>query len=60
MRFAVIGSGSIVEKFISAGRLCENFELYAVYSRTQERAEEFAAPFTSPAPTTRTARSPSR
>lgn len=43
MRFAVIGSGSIVEKFISAGRLCENFELYAVYSRTQERAEEFAA-----------------
>lgn len=43
MRFAVIGSGSIVEKFISAGRLCEDFELYAVCSRTRERAEQFAA-----------------
>ena len=39
MRFAVIGSGSIVEKFISAGRLCEDFELYAVCSRTRERAD---------------------
>lgn len=43
MRFAVIGSGSIVEKFISAGRLCEGFELYTVCSRTRERAEAFAA-----------------
>ena len=43
MRFAVIGSGNIVEKFISAARTCEGFELYAVYSRTKERAEEFAA-----------------
>lgn len=43
MRFAVIGSGNIVEKFISAARTCEGFELYAVCSRTKERAEEFAA-----------------
>lgn len=43
MRFAVIGSGSIVEKFIAAARLCKDFELYAVCSRTRERAEEFAA-----------------
>lgn len=43
MRFAVIGSGNIVEKFISAARTCEGFELYAVCSRTRERAEAFAA-----------------
>lgn len=43
MRFAVIGSGNIVEKFISAARTCEGFELYAVCSRTKERAEAFAA-----------------
>ena len=42
MRFAVIGSGSIVEKFISAARLCPGFELYAVCSRTIERARAFA------------------
>lgn len=43
MKFAVIGSGTIVEKFISAGRLVKDFELVAVYSRTEERAKEFAA-----------------
>lgn len=42
MRFAVIGSGSIVEKFLSAARLCPGFELYAVCSRTMERAKAFA------------------
>ncbi len=42
MRFAVIGSGSIVEKFISAARLCPGFELYAVCSRSMERAKAFA------------------
>ncbi len=37
MKFAVIGSGTIVEKFISAGRLVKDFELVAVYSRTEAR-----------------------
>ena len=42
MRFAVIGSGTIVEKMIAAGKLVKGFELYAVCSRTQERAQAFA------------------
>ena len=37
VKFAVIGSGTIVEKFISAGRLVKDFELVAVYSRTEAR-----------------------
>lgn len=42
MRFAVIGSGNIVDHFIAAGRKCEGFELCAVYSRNLARAREFA------------------
>ncbi len=42
MRFGVIGTGAIVEKFIEAGRKCEGFTLQAVYSRTMERAQAFA------------------
>ena len=43
MRFAVIGTGAIVEKFISAGSQVPGFSLYAVYSRSKERGQAFAA-----------------
>lgn len=42
MRFAIIGSNFISDKFIEAGSLVEGFELAAVYSRTETRAQEFA------------------
>ncbi len=45
MRFAVIGSNFITDKFLEAGKACPAFELEAVYSRTQQRAEEFAAQY---------------
>lgn len=43
IRFGVIGSGKIVEKFIEAAGKVEGFKLTAVYSRTEQRAKEFAA-----------------
>lgn len=43
MRFAVIGSGAIVDKFIEAGKQSKGFALQAVYSRTRERAADYAA-----------------
>jgi predicted dehydrogenase len=42
VRFGVVGTGSIVDKIIAAGRLDGRFEVAAVYSRTAERAVEFA------------------
>ncbi len=42
IRFAVIGTNWITERFIKAARLTEEFALTAVYSRTEERAKEFA------------------
>lgn len=42
-RFALIGTNRITEQFIKAGSELENFSLKAVYSRTEERAKEFAA-----------------
>lgn len=42
MRFGVIGTNWITEKFIRAGREVEGFSLSAVYSRTEQRAREFA------------------
>ncbi|MCI8505707.1 MAG: Gfo/Idh/MocA family oxidoreductase [Lachnospiraceae bacterium] len=41
LRLATIGSGSIVELFLDAVKKTEGISLMAVYSRTQERAEEF-------------------
>ena len=41
IRFAVIGTNFITDKFIDAGRRCKGFELKAVYSRTMERAMEY-------------------
>ena len=45
IKFSTIGSGTIAEKMIRGGFLSDNFELYGVYSRTKERAEEFAKKF---------------
>lgn len=42
VRFAVIGTNKITDKFIQVAKLCKDFELVAVYSRTKERATEYA------------------
>jgi predicted dehydrogenase len=42
MRYGTIGTGWITQSFIEGTRLIENFELHAVYSRTQEKAQAFA------------------
>lgn len=48
MRFGVIGTNWITEEFIRAGQEVEGFSLAAVYSRTKDRAKEFAAKFGAP------------
>jgi predicted dehydrogenase len=45
IRFGVIGTNWITEEFIKAARETGEFALTAVYSRTEERAKEFAAKF---------------
>lgn len=42
IRFATIGTNWITEAFIEAARKVEDFTLTAVYSRTEEKAKEFA------------------
>ena len=42
IRFATIGSGKIVEQFLTEAKKHPEFQLAAVYSRTPERAAEFA------------------
>lgn len=42
MRFGVIGTNWITESFINAASVVEGFRLSAVYSRTEEKAQEFA------------------
>jgi predicted dehydrogenase len=42
IRFGIIGTNFIVDKILEAAKLEPRFELAAVYSRTQERADEFA------------------
>lgn len=42
MKFGVIGTNWITESFISAASEVESFTLSAVYSRTEEKAKEFA------------------
>ncbi|WP_017728723.1 Gfo/Idh/MocA family protein [Halalkalibacterium ligniniphilum] len=44
IRFAIVGTNWITERFIEAARKVNDFELTAVYSRTEERAKEFATP----------------
>ncbi|MCY9667193.1 Gfo/Idh/MocA family oxidoreductase [Paenibacillus alginolyticus] len=45
IRFAVIGTNWITEEFIHAARETGEFVLTAVYSRTEEKAAEFAQKF---------------
>ncbi len=45
VRFATIGSNFVVDWMLEAGAHCAGFEHAAVYSRTQERADEFAAKY---------------
>ncbi|WP_226581816.1 Gfo/Idh/MocA family protein [Halobacillus litoralis] len=42
VRFGIIGTNTITEKFIEAAKQHEDFEMTGVYSRTKERAEDFA------------------
>lgn len=42
VRFAVIGTNFITDSFLEAGAECEGFKAQAVYSRTMERAKEYA------------------
>jgi scyllo-inositol 2-dehydrogenase (NADP+) len=43
VRFGVIGTNWITDEFIKGAKQIEDFAITAVYSRTKERAEEFAA-----------------
>ena len=42
MKFGIIGTNWITDKFIDAGNQIKDFEIAAVYSRTAERAKEFS------------------
>lgn len=43
IRFGIIGTNWITERFIQAAKEAEGFKLTAVYSRTQDKADDFAA-----------------
>ncbi|TJY42282.1 Gfo/Idh/MocA family oxidoreductase [Cohnella pontilimi] len=43
IRFGVVGTNWITDQFIESARKVSDFSLSAVYSRTEERAAEFAA-----------------
>ncbi|WP_123039236.1 Gfo/Idh/MocA family protein [Cohnella candidum] len=45
MRFGIIGTNWIADRFLAAAREVQGFELTAVYSRTEEKAKEFAAKY---------------
>ena len=42
MNFAVVGTNFITDWLLDAGSICPDFTLKAVYSRTMERAKEYA------------------
>lgn len=46
LRFGIIGTNWITERFIQAAEETEQFTLSAVYSRTEEKGKEFAAKYT--------------
>jgi predicted dehydrogenase len=48
IRFAVIGTNWITEEFIHSARESGEFQLNALYSRTEEKARDFAAKFEIP------------
>ena len=43
IRFGIIGTNNITTWFLNGAKLVKDFKLTAVYSRTEERAKEFAA-----------------
>ncbi|MCG2947443.1 gfo/Idh/MocA family oxidoreductase, partial [Escherichia coli] len=45
IRFGVIGTHWITESLLEAASHVEDFKLTAVYSRTEERAQEFASKY---------------
>lgn len=45
IKFGVIGSGWIAEEFVKGAELIDGFEFSAMYSRTKEKGEAFAARF---------------
>lgn len=45
IRFGIVGTNWITERFLEAARQLDDFKLSAVYSRTEERAIEFAQKF---------------
>lgn len=45
IKFGVIGSGWIAEEFVKGAELIDGFEFSAMYSRTREKGEAFAARF---------------
>lgn len=47
LRFGVIGTNWITERFIQAAEETEHFNLAAVYSRTEEKGKAFAAKYNS-------------
>lgn len=42
VRFGIIGSNFIVDRFIKAAKLCENVEIRAIYSRDMDKAKSLA------------------
>ncbi|WP_101842167.1 Gfo/Idh/MocA family protein [Halobacillus sp. Marseille-P3879] len=48
IRFGIIGTNFITELMIEAGQHLSGFKLQAVYSRTEERAKEFARSWKAP------------
>lgn len=46
IRFAVIGTNTITDKFLQAASALPDFKLCAVYSRTLARAQEYAQKIT--------------
>ena len=42
VRFGVVGTNFITDELICCGRQVQDFQLTAVYSRTEERAREYA------------------
>ena len=48
IRFGIVGTNFITDWVIAGAQQDERFELTAVYSRTQERADEFAEKYQIP------------
>ncbi|HDK7169342.1 hypothetical protein B2H94_09625 [Clostridium sporogenes] len=45
IRFGVVGTSCITEEFIRCAELLGDFQLTAIYSRTEERAKEFGSKY---------------